>query len=53
MYRRLAGKLIYLSHAQPNIGCVVSVISQFMHNPKEAHLKATHRVLQHLKGIPR
>ena len=40
MYQRLVGKLIYLSHTRPDIAYAVSVISQFMHSPKEVHLQA-------------
>ena len=50
MYQRLVGRLIYISHASPDIASTVSVISQFMHNPKEVHLQAANRVLQYLKG---
>ncbi|KAK2965861.1 hypothetical protein RJ640_027148 [Escallonia rubra] len=32
-YQRLVGKLIYLSHTRPDIAFVVSLVSQFMHNP--------------------
>ena len=50
MYQRFVGRLIYLSHTKPDIAHVVSVISQFMHNPKEVHLHATYRVLHYFKG---
>ncbi|KAL6315462.1 hypothetical protein AAG906_000754 [Vitis piasezkii] len=39
-YQRLVDKLIYLSHTHPNIPYVVSVVSQFMHNPSEDHMDA-------------
>lgn len=52
MYQRLVGKLIYLAHTRPNIAYLVSVISQFMHDPRKAHLQAAYRVLHYLKGYP-
>lgn len=51
-YQRLVGRLIYLSHTRPDIAYAVSVVSQFMHNPKASHLTAVHRILQYLKGTP-
>ena len=53
MYQRLVGRLIYLAHTRLDIACLVSVISQFMHDPREAHLQATYKVLHYLKGNPR
>lgn len=49
-YLRLVGRLIYLSHTMPDIAYTVSVVSQFMHNPKETHQRAVNRILQYLKG---
>ena len=39
-YRRLVGKLIYLSHTWPDIIYAVSVVSQFIHCPSEDHMNA-------------
>lgn len=51
-YQRLVGKLIYLAHTRPGIAFAVSVVSQFMHSPKERHLEAVHRILRYLKNTP-
>ncbi|KAK3002615.1 hypothetical protein RJ639_022178 [Escallonia herrerae] len=52
MYQRLVGKLIYLSHTRPGIAYAVSVVSQFMQNPKDVHLHAVYKILQYLKSSP-
>ena len=51
-YQKLVGKLIYFSHTRPDIAYAMGVVSQFMHNPKENHLRAVYRILQYLKGTP-
>ena len=52
MYQRLVGRFIYLAHARPNIPYSISVINQFMHDPRETHLQAAYKVLHYLKGNP-
>ncbi|XP_042023168.1 secreted RxLR effector protein 161-like [Salvia splendens] len=49
-YRRLVGKLIYLSHTRPDIAYAVGVVSQFMHAPQEEHWEAVLRIVRYLKG---
>ncbi|KAK1422630.1 hypothetical protein QVD17_17916 [Tagetes erecta] len=51
-YQQLLGKLIYLSHTRPDISYAVQYLSQFMHQPTEAHLQLAMRVLRYLKGAP-
>ena len=46
------GKLIYLGHTRPDIAYAVSVVSQFMHAPSEAHMDAVNRILRYLKSAP-
>ncbi|RVW50362.1 Retrovirus-related Pol polyprotein from transposon RE1 [Vitis vinifera] len=52
MYQRLVSRLIYLAHTRPDIAYSMSVINQFMHDPREPHLQAAYRVPHYLKGNP-
>ena len=52
-YQRLVGKLIYLAHTRPDLAYAVSIVSQFMHDPRVRHLQAVDRILQYLKATPR
>ncbi|RVX10421.1 Retrovirus-related Pol polyprotein from transposon TNT 1-94 [Vitis vinifera] len=51
-YQRLVGKLTYLTHTRPDIGFAVSMVSRYMNNPTERHMKAVYRILQYLKKSP-
>lgn len=51
-YQRLIERLIHLAHTRPDITFAISVVSQFMHNPKEMYLKAVHQIFQYLKSNP-
>ena len=42
IYQQIVGRLIYLAHTRPNIAYLVSVISQFMHDPREIHPQTTY-----------
>ena len=44
--------MIYLSHTRPDIAFAISVVSQYMHSPKESHLEVMYKILKYLKGSP-
>lgn len=52
-YKRLIGRLIYLTLSRPDITFAVHKLSQFMSQPRITHLKAVHHLLRYLKGNPR
>ena len=52
LYRRLVGRLIYLTVTRPNIAHIVNILSQFMHAPLQPHMDATIRLLCYLKATP-
>ena len=52
-YRRLVGKLNYLTITRPDIACSVSVVSQYMSFPTVDHWVAVEHILCYLKGASR
>jgi hypothetical protein len=51
-YRRLVGKLNYLTVTRPDIAYFVSVVSQFMSSPTVHHGAALEQILCYLKRAP-
>ena len=49
-YRRLVGRLIYLTITRPKLSYCVHMLAQFMQQPKDEHWEAALRVVRYLKG---
>ena len=51
-YRRLVGRLVYLTVTQPKLCYAINLLSQFMKAPTVAQWEAALRVVRFLKGCP-
>jgi Reverse transcriptase (RNA-dependent DNA polymerase) len=51
-YQRLVDRLIYLSHTRPDISFAVSVVSRYIHDPREGHMDVVYQILRYLKSAP-
>ena len=51
-YRRLVGRLNYLTITRPDISFAVSVVSQFLQSPCTSHWNAVVRILRYVKSAP-
>lgn len=51
-YRRLIGRLLYLTTTRPDISFAVHQLSQYLSAPTDVHEAAAHRILRYIKGNP-
>nr|GEZ30476.1 zinc finger, CCHC-type [Tanacetum cinerariifolium] len=49
-YRSLIGCLRYLLYTRPDLSYSVGLLTRFMQEPREQHMKAIRQVLRHVKG---
>ena len=50
IYRSLVGSLLYLTATRPDIMYATSLLSRFMHNPRQTHIGVARRVLRYIQG---
>lgn len=50
VYRRMMGRLMYLAITRPDISYTLIKLCQYSSAPRDAHLRAAHKLLRYLKG---
>ncbi|XP_019418563.1 PREDICTED: uncharacterized protein LOC109329347 [Lupinus angustifolius] len=51
-YRRLMGKLLYLTHTRPDICFAVGCLSQYLAAPIDVHIQGANKIVRYLKQSP-
>ena len=51
-YRRLIGKLLYLTNSRPDINYSVYLLSQFVQTPTTYHHQVAQHILRYIKAVP-
>ncbi|XP_019154279.1 PREDICTED: uncharacterized protein LOC109150751 [Ipomoea nil] len=51
-YRRLIGRLLYLTATRLDLSYAIQQLSQFVDAPTDVHLAAAHRILRYIKKSP-
>ncbi|BAT89506.1 hypothetical protein VIGAN_06047600 [Vigna angularis var. angularis] len=51
-YRRLIGKLLYLTNTRPDLCFSVNLLSQFMQSSTNYHYRVVQHILRYIKSKP-
>ena len=52
LYKRIVGKLLYLTRTRPDIAFATNQASRYMHEPQELHMAVLKGILRYLKRYP-